>query len=144
MQSSKALRLKKEEQAKVVRVIDGDTIVAEVGESRKKVRIIGIDTPESVKKDHPVECFRKKASAKTEQRLQGKSVKLIYDIEREDKYGRTLAYVHRGKEDHGLWLIKHGHARTLPIEPNTNRRTRYSDSEDQARDAARGLWGACG
>jgi hypothetical protein len=74
----------------VVRVIDGDTIELDHGE---RVRLIGVDTPETVHPRKPVEYFGHEASAFTTRRLQGKTVHLGYDWQRTDKYGRTLAFV---------------------------------------------------
>lgn len=75
----------------VERVVDGDTIIVEgVG----RVSLIGVDTPETVHPNRPVEFFGKEASAFTKRLLEGKRVRLEYDQERQDRYGRTLAYVY--------------------------------------------------
>ena len=75
----------------VERVVDGDTIIVQgVG----RVRLIGVDTPETVHPRRPVECFGKEASAFTKRLLHGQRVRLEYDQERTDRYGRTLAYVY--------------------------------------------------
>ena len=73
------------------RVVDGDTIVLSNSE---KVRLIGVDTPETVRPNTPVEYFGKEASAFTKQMVEGKQVKLEYDWQQRDKYGRLLAYVY--------------------------------------------------
>lgn len=132
-----------EEDAKVLRVVDGDTLIARIDGQRRRVRIIGIDAPESVHPERPVQCYAKRASKATRNRLQGKRVKLIYDVKREDRYSRTLAYVELAGRDHGSWMIKRGYARAMAIEPNTSRKSEYSDSEERARSAGRGLWRAC-
>ena len=75
----------------VQRVVDGDTIILNGGE---RVRLIGVDTPESVHPRRPVEYFALEASAFTKQAAEGKQVWLEYDQTRTDRYGRTLAYVH--------------------------------------------------
>ena len=75
----------------VVRVIDGDTLELDGGE---RVRLIGVDTPESVDPRRPVQYFGKEASAFTRRMAQGKRARLEYDRERQDRYQRTLAYVH--------------------------------------------------
>lgn len=75
----------------VLRVVDGDTIVLDGNE---KVRLIGVDTPETVHPTKPVEYFGKEASAFTKKLCEGKKVRLEYDWQRSDRYGRTLAYVY--------------------------------------------------
>ena len=75
----------------VTRVIDGDTLVVQgVG----TVRLIGVDTPETVDPRRPVQFFGKEASAFTRRMAQGKVVRLEFDVERKDRFGRTLAYVY--------------------------------------------------
>ena len=73
------------------RVIDGDTIILNNGE---RVRLIGVDTPETKHPRKPVEYYGKEASAFTKKMIEGKEVRLEYDWQRKDKYGRTLAYVY--------------------------------------------------
>jgi micrococcal nuclease len=129
----------------VERVVDGDTlIVRSASGDRLRVRVIGIDTPEDVKPDTPVECWALRAAAFTRTQLDGRDVVLTPGRERYDRYGRTLAYVER---DDGLELetalLQGGYARTLAIAPNTDRAARYASLEDAARRAGRGLWGAC-
>src|SRR3954467_6321127 len=84
---------------RVQRVVDGDTIVLAGGE---RVRYIGVDTPESVKPGTPVQCFAKAASHFNARLVEGKRVRLRYDAEHQDRYGRTLAYVYR--EADGLFV----------------------------------------
>jgi len=76
---------------KVKRVIDGDTILLTNGE---RVLLIGVDTPETVHPNKPVEYFGKEASAFTKKMVEGKKVKLEFDWDRRDKYDRLLAYVY--------------------------------------------------
>ena len=73
------------------RVVDGDTIILSNGE---KVRLIGVDTPETVRPNTPVEYYGKEASAFTKKMVEGQPVKLEYDLQQRDKYGRLLAYVY--------------------------------------------------
>jgi endonuclease YncB( thermonuclease family) len=75
----------------VMRAIDGDTLELSTGE---KVRLIGVDTPETKDPRKPVEYFGKEATAFTQRTVAGKRVRLEYDQQRQDKYGRTLAYVY--------------------------------------------------
>src|SRR3954465_5035207 len=78
----------------VVRVIDGDTIVVKVEGKDTRVRLIGVDTPETVRLNKPVEYFGKEASAFTKRLLEGERVTLEYDRQKADRYRRTLAYVY--------------------------------------------------
>ena len=83
---------------KVVRVVDGDTIHVRVGDTREKVRYIGVDTPESLKPGTPVQCFAKRASAFNHRLVAGERVRLVLDAEPRDRYGRLLAYVYRVRD----------------------------------------------
>src|SRR3954454_19494377 len=132
--------------ARVVRVVDGDTIVARLASgATERVRLIGIDTPESVKPGTSVQCFALKASAYTKHLLTGRAVRLVEDAEARDRYGRLLAYVYR-KPD-GLFvnaeLVRRGYAQTLTIPPNVRFAERFLALARQARDAGTGLWAAC-
>ena len=86
----------------VVRVVDGDTIRVGLRSGEEPVRYIGIDTPESVKPGAPVECFAKRATAYNERLVAGERIRLVYDVERRDRYGRLLAYVYRARD--GLFV----------------------------------------
>jgi micrococcal nuclease len=130
---------------RVVRVVDGDTIRVAIGGRQERVRLIGVDTPETVKPDTPVQCFGKKASAFTHRLLDGRRVRLVQDVEPRDRYGRLLAYVYRAGD--GLFvnaqLVRDGYARTMTIPPNVRFADRFRDLAAQARRAGRGLWSAC-
>jgi len=132
--------------AQLERVIDGDTIVAQVDGREERVRYIGIDTPETVKPNTPVQCFGPQAHDLNARLLgtAGTQLTLRFDRELRDRYGRLLAYVFRGD---GLFvnarLVAAGAARTLAIAPNTARAAQLSELQHDARLAGRGLWGAC-
>jgi micrococcal nuclease len=122
-------------------VVDGDTIELSDG---SKVRLIGIDTPESVDPRRPVECLGKEASDHTASLLPpGTGVRLEYDAQREDRYGRTLAYVYR--TDDGLFvnaaIARDGFAQQLTIPPNVAKADEIAVAVDEARAEGRGLWG---
>jgi micrococcal nuclease len=131
--------------AEVTRVVDGDTIHVDLGGTDETVRYIGIDTPESVKPDTPVQCFAKQATAANRRLLLGNQVKLVFDRERRDRFGRLLAYVYRA--DDGTFvnaaLVRDGAARTLTVPPNTRHAKRLAQLQAQARQEDRGLWKAC-
>jgi micrococcal nuclease len=121
-----------------MRVVDGDTVVLDGNE---KVRLIGINTPETVDPRRKVEFFGKEASARTKALLTGKSVKVEYDVERKDRYGRTLAYLFL--EDGtfvNLSLVEDGYASAYRYPPNVRYADRFREAERGAREERRGLW----
>lgn len=128
----------------VVRVIDGDTVVVEGGDGKRVVvRLIGVDTPETVAPGKPVQPYGPEASAYTKAGLLGLMVRLVPDSRagERDRYGRTLAYVFIGDECWNETLIRKGYGRAYtdyPFEPAT--RARFVIVEDAAKAAGRGLW----
>lgn len=126
---------------RVSKVIDGDTIdVTDKNDQTKRVRIIGIDTPETKDPRKPVQCFGHEASAKAYELLFDKQVMLsIPKFESEDKYGRQLAYVQVNNLDYGAMMISEGYAYHYSRFPH-NRMELYKTLETQARDAGSGLW----
>jgi micrococcal nuclease len=130
-------------EADVVRVIDGDTIEVEVGGNTEDVRYIGIDTPESAIPGEPVECFGEEAAAANERLVDGETVRLVFDAERRDHYGRLLAYVYAEETFVNGNLVERGFATTLEIEPNTARAEQLGRLEAEAGREGAGLWGAC-
>ena len=131
------------QRAYVSRVIDGDTIEVRVGGREDEVRYIGIDTPETVKPGTPVQCFGPQASAFNHRLVEHREVRLVFDRERRDVYGRLLAYVYRGGELVNARLARLGYARTLTIPPNTARAGLFHRLAAVAGRQGRGLWGAC-
>jgi len=136
--------------ARVVRVIDGDTIEVTIDGAEEDVRYIGVDTPETVKPGSPVECYGPQASAANHRLVEGRTVRLVFDAERRDVYDRLLAYVYtetRGQPGKGRFvnaaLVRQGYARTLEIAPNTEHAPQLSRLQAQAGRAGRGLWDAC-
>ena len=128
----------------VVYVVDGDTIEVSLGDSVEDVRYIGVDTPE-VDPNIGVECFGDEASEANGRLVEGREVRLVFDAERRDPYGRLLAYVYR-KPDAlfvNAALIRGGYARTLTIEPNDRFAEALDRLEQAAANAGRGLWGEC-
>ena len=129
--------------ARVTRVVDGDTIEVRLGGRSEDVRLIGVDTPETVKPDTPVQCFGERASHFTKRRLTGKQVRLVFGVERRDVYERLLAYVYFHGRFFNPILIRRGLARSLTIPPNDRFAPRFRHLELDAARAGRGLWGAC-
>jgi micrococcal nuclease len=128
----------------VTRVVDGDTAHIEVGGTDLDVRFIGIDTPETVAPDRPLQCFGPEASSYTERRLEGNRVRLEYDVEREDRFGRTLAYVWLGDELFNETLVREGYALVTTFPPDVKYVDRFVAAQRDARRHDRGLWGTCG
>jgi micrococcal nuclease len=129
--------------AAVTRVVDGDTIEARIGGQVEDVRLIGVDTPETVKPGTPVQCFGPRASHFTKRLLEGRTVRLVFGVERRDVYGRLLAYVHLGRRFVEAMLIRRGLGRSLTIPPNDRFAPLLRRLELHAARAGRGLWGAC-
>lgn len=133
--------------ATVVRGVDGDTIVVRSGGVDEKVRFLGIDTPETVKPDTPVECFGKEASDRMKALLpEGTPVVLERDREARDRYGRLLAYVYRANDRLfvNLAMVTEGYAQPAPVKPNTAHDPEIEAAGRAARQANLGLWGTCG
>lgn len=132
--------------ARVTRVIDGDTVRVKIKGFRETVRYIGVDTPESVKPDTPVQCYSKEASRKNRELVGSEWVRLVFDRERQDRYGRLLAYVYltgSNKDLVNAELLKGGYAKLLTIPPNTKHKAQFSNLESKAQLGKRGLWQAC-
>jgi micrococcal nuclease len=129
--------------ARVTRVVDGDTIEVRLGGRSEDVRLIGVDTPETVKPDTPVQCFGERASHFTKRRLTGRQVRLVFGVERRDVYGRLLAYVHLHGRFFNPILVRRGLARSLTIPPNDRFAPLFRRLELAAARVGRGLWGAC-
>jgi micrococcal nuclease len=134
--------------ATVTRVVDGDTIDVDIGGRRERVRLIGIDTPETKKPNTPVECYGPEASAFTAALLpDGTTVRIERDVVGRDDYGRLLGYVHLTGADTGtfvnLEIVEQGYARPLTIEPNSTFARDFAAAARRAERAGRGLWAAC-
>ena len=127
----------------VTRVVDGDTIEVRLGGQEEDVRYIGVDTPETVKPGAPVDCFGPQASSFNHRLVERRRVRLVFDSERRDVYGRLLAYVYLGDRFVNAELVRRGLARTLNIPPNDRFAGRLERLEIAAARAGRGLWGAC-
>ena len=136
--------------AVVVRVIDGDTVDVSFSGSvtgkHERVRLIGVDTPETKKPNTPIQCFGPEASDFTKHLLtKGTPVLIRRDAEARDDYGRLLGYVYRSSD--GLFvnleLARLGYARPLTIAPNNSRASDFVKAARDAEAANLGLWAAC-
>lgn len=130
-------------EAYVVRAIDGDTIEARIDGRLEDVRYIGVDTPETVKPDTPVQCFGPRASAFNHHLVEARRVRLVFGVERRDVYGRLLAYVYLGHRMVNAILARRGLARSLTIPPNDRFAALFRRLALRAARTGRGLWGAC-
>jgi micrococcal nuclease len=147
------------ESARVTRIVDGDTIEvvitgrgrgagagnAEVG-GHYDVRLLGIDTPESVDPNTAVECFGEEASAALAAFLENQDVVLVDDVENTDAYDRLLRYVYLGQEMANARLVANGYALAYTYAPNVRHSALFVRLQRAAREADRGLWSSetCG
>lgn len=131
---------------RVVRLIDGDTIDVKVGWRTVTVRMLGIDTPETVDPRKPEQCYGREASDEVKKLLAGRKVRLEFNPNRErlDKYRRYLAYVYR---DDGLFvntfLLENGYAREYTFGKAYSKQQEFRMLEKSAHKDKAGLWGAC-
>lgn len=132
--------------AVVERVVDGDTLVVDADGVAEKVRLIGINTPESVDRNRPVMCFGKEASAHLAELVPpGTPVRLERDVEARDRYDRLLAYVYRSRDGEfvNLAMVTDGYAQQYTFPPNVAHTEQFGDAERAARRAGAGLWSEC-
>lgn len=125
----------------VVRVVDGDTFVISYNGKEEKVRLIGIDTPESVHANASKNTEEGKlASDYTKELLTGKKVKLEFDVEKKDKYGRFLAYVYLDDKMVNKLLLEEGYAKIATYPPNVKYVEDFKQIQKQARENKKGFW----
>ncbi len=132
---------------RVIDVVDGDTVTIADRGSEVSVRVIGIDTPETVHPSVPVECGGPQASATAKRLLTGKKVRLVFDPSqgRTDYYGRALAYLEApGLGDFGLAMIRQGGAAEYTYVTTYARQSRYLTAQGKAQAHDRGVWNKCG
>ncbi len=127
-------------------VIDGDTIDVIIAGKEERIRLIGIDTPETKKPNSPIECFGPEATAFTESLLPvGTPVRIERDIVNRDDYGRLLGYVYRA--DDGIFVnyevMRQGFGQPLSIGPNDLFAQLFTDAARAAEADDAGLWAAC-
>ncbi len=122
----------------VTRIIDGDTIELSTGE---KLRYIGINTPETVAPNKPIECFGQEAKEYNQSLVLGKTVYLEKDLSDTDRYGRLLRYVYlaNGQMVNEI-LVSEGYAQASSYPPDIKYQSRFDAAQQQARSLAKGLW----
>lgn len=135
------------ERSQVRRVVDGDTVELTNGQ---KVRMLNIDTPETVKANTPVMCYGLEASNFTKKLLTDKMVQLTYDKEPNDQYGRGLRFIFLDGVDTSnvensinAELVKNGFAKMVVYKPNNTYANEFQDWENEAKEKKLGVWGSC-
>ncbi|WP_405054376.1 thermonuclease family protein [Tepidibacillus marianensis] len=128
-------------EVKVIRVVDGDTFVAKVDGKEEKIRLLLVDTPETVHPTKPVQPFGPEASKFTKEMLASQTVGLEFDVQERDKYGRLLAYVYLsdGTMLNEL-LLEKGLAQVVVFQPNVKYVDRFREIQKQAKEKKLGIW----
>jgi len=133
--------------AKVARVIDGDTIELSDG---RRIRYLNADTPETKKPSTPIQCFGPEASKYNKDLVEGKTVQLIADKRKQDRYGRDLRFIFLDGVDStkiensvNAKLVRSGFARTIIIKPNNTYEKVFREWEYEAKEQKIGIWNSC-
>lgn len=125
----------------VVRIVDGDTVIVNINGKDEKLRMIGVDTPESVHNDLEKNVpYGKVSFDYTKDMLEGREVWLEMDVEERDRYGRLLAYVYLDGEMFNRMLLEEGHATIITVPPNVKYAEEFEAIQEEARREGRGLW----
>ena len=124
----------------VTYIIDGDTIEVSSG---RRVRYIGINTPEIGGHGTKEECFGVIAKNENTTLVSGKTVRLVSDVADKDEYGRLLRYVYVGNEFINDILVRQGYAVAEPVKPDTLLASEFLSAQNEAKKENRGLWTAC-
>lgn len=128
---------------KVVKVVDGDTIDISIDGKTERLRLIGMDTPETVDPRKPVQCFGNEASKKAKEMLEGKSVKIEADPTQgeRDSYDRLLRYVYlEDGTSFNKKMIEDGYAYEYTYSIPYKYQSEFKKAEEEARNSNRGLW----
>jgi endonuclease YncB( thermonuclease family) len=134
----------------VTNIVDGDTIDVLIDGQEQRIRIIGVDTPETKDPNQPVMCFGAEATAFTSDMIgrAGHQVYLEKDVSETDRYGRLLRYVWLPHDDGTRMLnqelVAHGYAQSSTYPPDVKYQHLFVEAQQQARNEGRGLWGSCG
>lgn len=139
--------------ARVTRVTDGDTISVNINGGDYKIRMVGVDTPETVHPNKPVEYYGKEASNFTKKQLTGKTIYLQKDVSDTDKYGRLLRYIWLEKPQndnpsndeiknkmYNAILVKEGYAYVYTYQPDIRYNNLFRQLQADAREGKIGLW----
>jgi len=130
----------------VERIVDGDTVDLQIGGRTERVRLIGVDAPESVARNVPVQCYGAEASSALAEFVPpGTVVEIRRDVEARDRYGRLLLYLYRAADGVFVnsWLIESGLAEAVSYEPNVAHEAMLTSARQQAERDLVGLWANC-
>jgi micrococcal nuclease len=130
-----------DEEYLVTRVVDGDTIIIDMDGTEERVRLIGVDTPESVHPDSEKNVpYGEVAASFAREALEGKRVRIELDAQERDRYGRLLAYVYTGDGMFNETLLSEGHAQLATYPPNVRYVDAFTALQKDARERGVGLW----
>lgn len=132
-------------QAHVTKVVDGDTIDVHIGNVTKRVRLIGINTPETVAPGVPVQCYGPEASAAMKNLVSDRDIILTSDTSQldVDRYGRLLRYAYLGNVFVNEYMVQQGFAFEYTYDRPYQFQTQFKAAQEEARAAKRGLWSQC-
>lgn len=130
-------------EARVIGIVDGDTIHVSIGDDEYFLRYIGIDCPESKHPRKPVEWMAPEAAEANHKLVEGKTVLLEQDVSNTDRYNRLLRYVWIGDMMVNEELVRQGFAYSKAYEPDTKYQNLLNKAEQEAKVAKRGVWGDC-
>lgn len=132
-------------ESQVIRVVDGDTIIVALNQKPETIRFIGINTPETVAPNRPVQCYGPEASARTKELLTNKIVRLERDLSQDDRdqYERLLRYVFLEEENINRLLVQEGYAKEYTYKIPYQYQKEFRAEQKAAKKNKRGLWGMC-
>lgn len=134
-------------ESQVIRVVDGDTIIVALNRKPETIRLLGINTPETVAPNKPVQCYGPEASERTKELLTNQIVRLETDPSQDnrDKYNRLLRYVFLENENINETLVREGYAREYTFNKKNLYlyQTEFRDAQKIAKKNKLGLWNAC-
>jgi micrococcal nuclease len=125
----------------VTRVVDGDTVEVRLGDRLETVRYIGVNTPEIHHPTRGREPYQDAARVANQQLVDGRTVRLVLDVQPRDRYGRLLAYVYVDGELVNAELVQRGYAEAVTYPPNVKHHAELVELQRRARQARAGLWG---
>jgi endonuclease YncB( thermonuclease family) len=137
------------EEVVVLRSVDGDTVELKDG---RKIRFLNMDTPETVKINTPVMCYGPEAKDVSKKLVEGKTVYIVPDKEKTDRYGRELRFIYLNVEDAkakkieasvNSILVQKGYAQAKAYSPNTTYKKDFEKWMLQAQNEKLGVWGKC-
>lgn len=132
-------------ESQVIRVVDGDTVIVALNKKPETIRFIGINTPETVAPNRPVQCYGPEASARTKELLTNKIVRLEKDPSQDDRdqYKRLLRYVFLKEENINRLLVQEGYAKEYTYKIPYQYQKEFRAEQKAAKKNKIGLWGAC-